>query len=127
MTANFIKDGVVTVFVDSTLYSREAIFKCLYWYGNKFRTGINLANTTYEITLTPLATVVAETENLTEILEQLERDLIDFNLRDIVTRETRNVRDLLIAKAFANGEFDEDPPGEITDPVGFTMKETTDD
>lgn len=127
MTANFIKDGVVTVFVDSTLYSREAIFKCLYWYGNKFRTGINLANTTYEITLTPLATVVAETENFTETLEQLERDLIDFNLRDIVTRETRNVRDLLIAKAFANGEFEEDPPGEITDPVGFTVKEETDD
>ena len=123
MNVNFIKDGVVTVFVDATLYPKEAIFKCLYWYSNKFRTGIDLVSTIYQITLAPLSTVVAETENLTETLEQLERDLIDFNLRHIVTQETRNVRDLLIAKAFANGEFDEEPPGEITDPVGFIVKE----
>jgi hypothetical protein len=27
----------------------------------------------------------------------------------------------LVAKAFSNGEFDEIPPGEISDPVGFDV------
>ena len=52
-------------------------------------------------------------------LQKLERDLIDFQLRDTITKETQNVRDLLVAKAFSNGEFDEEPPGEVSDPVGF--------
>jgi hypothetical protein len=30
---------------------------------------------------------------------------------------------LLIAKAFSNGEFDELPPGEVSDPVGFNPNE----
>jgi hypothetical protein len=54
-------------------------------------------------------------------LQKLERDLVDFNVRDIVTKETQNVRDLLIAKAFSNGEYDELPPGEISDPVGYDI------
>jgi His-Xaa-Ser system protein HxsD len=58
-------------------------------------------------------------KNLELYQQKLERDLIDFNLRDIVTKETQNVRDLLIAKAFSNGEFDEEPRGEVSDPVGF--------
>jgi hypothetical protein len=42
-----------------------------------------------------------------------------------VTKETQNVRDLLIAKAFSNGEFDELPPGDVSDPVGFSPNEIT--
>jgi hypothetical protein len=58
---------------------------------------------------------------------KLERDLVDFNLRDIVTKETQNVRDLLIAKAFSNGEFDELPPGDVSDPVGFNVNQLKND
>lgn len=29
------------------------------------------------------------------------------------------IRELLVAKAFSNGEFDECPPGDISDAVGF--------
>jgi hypothetical protein len=52
-------------------------------------------------------------------LQKLERDLVDFQLRSIINKETQNIRDLLVAKAFSNGEFDEEPPGVATDPVGF--------
>ena len=59
-------------------------------------------------------------EDLQFYQQKLTRDLIDFNLRDIVTKETQNVRDLLIAKAFSHGEFYEVPVGEVSDPVGYT-------
>lgn len=122
---NQIKDDEIIVFADTSLYSKDSVFKCLYWYGNKFHTNIAIVQGNdrehYKITLKPLIDTEISEENKIKTLQKLENDLVDFNLRDIVTKETQNVRDLLIAKAFSNGEFDENPPGEISDPVGFKI------
>jgi len=114
---NRVEGGYITVLLDSSLYSKDAIFKCLYWFGDKFHTEISVVDSKYKITLKPLED--NSTTDLDLYLAKLERDLIDFNLRDIVTKETKNIRDLLIAKAFSSGEFDEQVPGEVSDPVGF--------
>ena len=117
---NEIKDNEIIVFAQTSLYSKDSIFKCLYWYGAKFRTNLSFEDpNTYRISVKPISTSQLSSNELEILLLKLERDLIDYNLRDIVTKETQNVRDLLIAKAFSNGEFDEHPPGEISDPVGF--------
>ena len=117
---NNIERGVITVFLDANLFSKDAIFKCLYWYGDKFHTNVSFADgSEYQITIKPQIEGSLTNEELNFYLLKLERDLIDFNLRDIVTKETINIRDLLIAKAFSNGEFDEMPNGELSDPVGF--------
>lgn len=117
---NEINEGEVIVYADSNLYSKESLFKCIYWYGDKFHTNISLYNENlYRISIKPIETTGYDNEKLNELMFQLERNIIDFNLRDIVSKETQNIRDLLVAKAFSNGEFDEIPPGEITDPIGF--------
>ena len=117
---NEINGNEVIVFADISLYSKDSIFKCLYWYGDKFHTNLSFADAnTYKVSIKPVSTTQLNEIELEKLLLKLERDLIDFNLRDIVTKETQNVRDLLIAKAFSNGEFDELPPGEVSDPVGF--------
>jgi His-Xaa-Ser system protein HxsD len=118
---NDIKGNEIVIYADSTLYSRDAVFKCMYWYGDKFHTNVSMDAGFYVISLVPLEGFLAEIGELNLYMQKLERDLIDFNLRDIVTKETKNVRDLLIAKAFSNGEFEESPPGEISDPVGFDV------
>ena len=118
--SNCLRDGEILVFADAELFSRAAIFKCLYWYGDKFHTSVILADEkTYSISLKALGSAGISEEDLPGYLQKLERDLIDFQLRDMISKETGNVRDLLIAKAFSNGEFDEEPPGEVSDPVGF--------
>lgn len=117
--SNIVKDGEITAFADTSLYSKEAILKCLYWFGDKFHTNVSLADTSYQISLKPLANANVKEDELDLYLQKLERDLIDFQLRDTITKETQNVRDLLVAKAFSNGEFDEEPQGNISDPVGF--------
>ena len=118
---NEIVNGEIIVYADSSLYSKDSLFKCLYWYGDKFHTNISLVDeTTYRVSIKPLDESELTDEKLNEFLLKLERDLIDFNLRDIVAKETQNVRDLLIAKAFSNGELDELPPGEVSDPIGYT-------
>jgi len=124
---NQIKDDEIIVFADTSLYSKDSIFKCLYWYGNNFHTNISITQDSrrefYKITLKPLVGYEIDEQTKIKTLQKLENDLVDFNLRDIVTKETQNVRDLLIAKAFSNGEFDENPPGEISDPVGFKISD----
>lgn len=117
--SNFVKDGEVTAFADTSLFSKEAILKCLYWFGDKFHTYVSLVDTSYRITLKPLANANVKEDELDLYLQKLERDLVDFQLRDAITKETQNIRDLLVAKAFSNGEFDEEPQGNISDPVGF--------
>ena len=117
---NFIKGGEIFVFADGQLYSKDAVFKCIYWYGDKF--DINVTFDADKNFIISLKLQINSNININELefyLHKLERDLIDFNLRDIVSKETQNIRDLLIAKAFSNGEFDELPPGDVSDPVGF--------
>jgi len=119
---NEFKNNEVVVFADTSLFSKDSIFKCLYWYGDKFHTNVSFADDkTYKVSIKPISTTQLNEIELEKLLLKLERDLVDFNLRDIVTKETQNIRDLLIAKAFSNGEFDELPPGEISDPVGFKI------
>lgn len=126
--SNYINDNEIVVFADATLFSKDAIFKCLYWYGDKFHTNVAFADSnTFKISITPLTTANIIAEELEFYQQKLERDLIDFHLRDIVTKETQNIRDLLIAKAFSNGEFDEEPIGEVSDPVGFNVNDITND
>lgn len=125
---NEIKDHEIIVFADILLYSKDSIFKCLYWYGDKYHTNVSFADrNTYRVSIKPISTIQLTQQEQENLLLKLERDLIDFNLRDIVTKETQNVRDLLIAKAFSNGEFDELPPGEVTDPVGFNVNQLKND
>ncbi|TSJ34929.1 His-Xaa-Ser system protein HxsD [Mucilaginibacter corticis] len=118
---NHIEGNSIFAYADERLFSKEAIFKCLYWYGDHFHTTVNINDGYYQLQLTTAQEI--SREELKLFLQKLERDLIDFNLRDMVSKETQNVRDLLIAKAFSNGELDEDPPGEISDPVGFSVYE----
>ena len=125
---NEIKDNEIIVFADTSLYSKDSIFKCLYWYGDKFHTNVSFADSnTYRVSIKPVSTNQLSQQEQEDLLLKLERDLVDFNLRDIVTKETQNVRDLLIAKAFSNGEFDELPPGDVSDPVGFNVNQLKND
>jgi His-Xaa-Ser system protein HxsD len=125
---NRIEGNEIIVFADTSLYSKDSVFKCLYWYGDKYHTNVSFADSnTYKISLKPIFDNSFSEKQSKELLHKLERDLIDFNLRDIVTKETKNIRDLLTAKAFSNGEFDELPPGELSDPVGFNVNEVEHD
>lgn len=109
----------IVVYADKRIYSKSVILKCLYWYGGQFHTNLTLEDeSTFKIVLEPLH----ETQDNFELIafqQKLERDLVDFHLREIVAKETKNVRDLLIAKAFAHAEELMEPLGEISDPVGF--------
>jgi len=109
----------VEIKVQLDLYSITVLHKCFYWYGANFSVDIETeSDKVGRVRLFPKTEIpVAEYPNL---LSKIRNDLIDFKTRDIVSKETQNVRDLLIAKAFSHSdELDDSPPGDISDPVGF--------
>lgn len=109
--------NVLKITIDAMCYSEAVLFKCFYWYGNTFQVDIRKSGeTTFEVTLKCIET--ADVQDWEAITTRIKRDLVDFRLRQIVTEETRIVRELIIAKAFAYYE-EEMPVSGITDPVGF--------
>jgi His-Xaa-Ser system protein HxsD len=117
---NITNKGDIFIEVDAAIFSKEAILKCLYWYSSRFQINLRLLdNQKFSIQLKQLGNITYQEDELQNLNQMIEKDLIDFQLRDIIAKETKNIRDLLVAKAFSNGEFDEMPGGEISDPVGF--------
>ncbi len=99
-------------------YSEEVVYKCFYWYGNAYTIDISATEAAFEITIGENGDQAIQ--NVPDLKERIKRDLIDFKLRHIVNGETKTIRELIVAKAFAHYDTSEDPRTEISDPVGFT-------
>ncbi len=111
-----IIDNELFLFIEKEIYSIDVLHKCFYWYGATFSVDIrSQSDAIFLVTLRSLS----EKVDLKATLEKVTRDLIDFKLRDIVTKETRTIRELIIAKAFAHYDLDDNPTTEVSDPVGF--------
>lgn len=118
MKVEILDTGEARILVESNVYSLDVMHKCLYWYGEKLDTDISVI----EGNQIELFIQTKNGASIESIIPKLKADIIDFKTRDIITKETQNIRDLLVAKAFSNGEFDEKPSGDIEDPVGFDPK-----
>jgi His-Xaa-Ser system protein HxsD len=107
------------------LYPEAVVFKCFYWYGNDFDVTVDRVDGAGELTVVLSAhRPPLSGENLQQLISRIKRDLIDFKTRDIVARETQAIRELLVAKAFANSdEFDQPPLGSIADLGGVEPRE----
>ena len=113
--------GALRVKVPLSIYNKDVIFKCFYWYTGEYDIEINEVSNNANILISGKSDTKFDFD---ELKSKIKRDLIDFKTRDIISKETKNVRDLIIAKAFSDSdEFDSEPPGEITDPVGFKIKD----
>jgi len=116
---SYIRDGEIVVYIDSSLFSKEVVLKSLYWYGDKFNTRISTEVNAYVVMLKPMVNAGITEDDLGYYLQKFERDIVDYSLREVVNLETVSIRELLVAKAFSNGEFDENPQGDVSDAVGF--------
>jgi His-Xaa-Ser system protein HxsD len=119
---NKIHNGTIELVIDGKLFSKDTVLKTMYWFGDKFLIDIATKEDNFVVSLKTLSSLNLSNDDLEHYLQKAQRDLIDFSLRETINKETTNIRELLIAKAFSNGEYDEAPPGEITDPVGFEIQ-----
>lgn len=111
-----IEEGMLRMEIDTAVYSIDVIFKCFYWYTGKFDISITNKDNSVIVAMSS----IPDGETITETyIAKIRRDLIDFKLRSIVAEETKTVRELIIAKAFAYYDMATNPTTDISDPVGF--------
>lgn len=112
-------DDKLSFCLEEALYSEAVIHKCFYWYLDNYSFDFSLLNGLYRINLKSKNSVKFDEE---ELIFRIKNDLTDFKLREIISAETQNIRELIIAKALSNYEEEEIISTIITDPVGFDPK-----
>lgn len=88
------------VVVEVAQYSEVTLHKCFYWYTRDYRVTIQpvLAGQV-RVQLVPKEGSIVD---MPALQSQVHNDLLDFRLRELVAEETRPIRELLVAKAFAH-------------------------
>jgi len=106
--------------IDTRIFSVEVIQKCFYWFTGDYLVDYEFQGDHYlQVTLSPLVDNQIDQMTLTARVSQ---DLNDFFLREKVAEQTRTIRELIVAKAFANFEEEEDFSMEsVSDPLGFKL------
>jgi His-Xaa-Ser system protein HxsD len=111
-----INNEEISLLIEKDVYSIEVLHKCFYWYGADFDIEISsYSPELFEVKLRRTNLMI----DLQAAIGKATRDLVDFKLRDIVANETKTIRELLVAKAFAHYETDTTPTTDVSDPVGF--------
>ena len=93
----------MTIQIDRNIYSDIVISKVVYWLSGKYIIKRKLLGNIEELD-------IKANENDSEITEEEFYCLLnDYKLRDIVAKETKEIKTILYAKAFADDEhFSED-------------------
>jgi len=103
-----LKDNIFQLIVDLSVFNESVLSKVIYYLSAEYIVyQQNIKGNIQSITLekkngTPL------TNELQALKEKINQLLIDYKNRDIIYRETKNIRDILYIKAFANNENFED-------------------
>lgn len=105
----------LVVDVDETIYSREAVLRACYWFTDRCYLFISRA-APGRLTIAIRSKRGGET--LPQVAGEFSNALLDQQVRLDIERDTRGVRELIVAKAFAEGNILDDPPvGDDRDPV----------
>lgn len=113
---SLITEQGLELVLESAHYSSIMLHKCFYWYTRDYQVLIELMDgKCFRVRLQPKEGVALPAA----ILDQVHNDLLDFQLREMIAEETRTIRELLIAKAFAHYDTEQPLSTSISDPVGF--------
>jgi His-Xaa-Ser system protein HxsD len=108
-------DGEISVVVDEKIYSRGALLRTCYWFTDRCYIFISASD---ENRLKVHLRLKPGDSDLETIAGEFGNALLDFELRAELGKETATVRELIIAKAFADSNILEDSPvGDDRDPV----------
>ena len=91
----------MTIKIDRKIFNDSAISKTVYWLSGEFSFQRKLEGDSEFITITPKLGVSMNEQDI----EMMFLDkLNDYKLREIITCETKDIRTILYAKAFADDD-----------------------
>ena len=96
--------GEVVLNVDKSIYNESVIDKVLYWWaGDYIITRRNTPGTTVQTIILSASNPITQ-EAFHKIRKKLSADFVDYKNRAIIASETRDLGNILYAKAFANND-----------------------
>lgn len=103
-----IAENSILFLVDIQIYNDTVTSKVLYWLTDLYLINRKtLTDTIQSIELRKKDGIFTQ-EEVDQLERKINQDFIDYKVRDIVGQETRNIRDILYVKAFANNDEFED-------------------
>lgn len=105
-------NGELHLTLSTSIYSVDILHKCFYWYLNEYTVSIDHRDSEAAVVIIRLKGKTLLESDISNLLQRIQDDLIDFKVRDTVTKETKTIRELLVAKAFEHeDELDHVHPG----------------
>ena len=121
----------ITLVLEVSQFSHDAALRTAYWFSRDLFIEFPPSETeaTYSVILKAKTNLPMfddpKRKSLHELVSEFQNSLVDFELRVRVQKETSEVRELLLAKAFAEaGVLEDNPPGSYYDPVLTAQKST---
>lgn len=111
------------ILIDKKVFSKSALLRACYWSSRDLWFKVDEVNeillVTVGLKLTHPTLGQPTVRNIEEILPEFLNALLDSQLRVEIQAETAAIRELIIAKAFAeSGILEDAPPGTFEDPIG---------
>lgn len=111
------REQQITVVVDLTIMSSEAILKACHWFSRDFVCELRkTSDAVMEVVLAPRN--LAAPIDPAAVKDAFMTSVIDFALREKIEAKTSGIRDLLLAKAFSeSGVLEDCPEGVFGDAI----------
>lgn len=90
-------DKRAIVKIDSDIYSKEVVAKVVYWLSRDFTIMQGVDGKDWTLALETQNAVVWD-----EIKKHLSQLLTDYQMREVIAAETKDIKNILYIKAFAN-------------------------
>jgi His-Xaa-Ser system protein HxsD len=124
-----IHDNVLSIDLNESVYSRDAVLRTSYWFTDRCylhiaRSGPDVLRVHFKTKGLTKSNTIAEA--LEDIAGEFLNSLLDHQLRRDIESQTGQIRELLVAKAFAEaGVLEDTPPGQVGDPVDEAHEHTS--
>ena len=120
-----------TISIDKKIYSKSAVLRACYWFGKDLYCHLKERDELLEVTVGLRVSSPTldqpKIRKIDEWLPEIYDALLDSQLRMEIQAETAGVRELIVAKAFAeSGVLEDPPPGTFEDPVARSDAESSD-
>lgn len=85
--------------IDSTIYSKAVVAKVVYWLSRDFTIMQTIEGEALVVSLESHGII-----DWDETKKRMSQMLIDYQMREVIAAETKDIRNILFIKAFANVE-----------------------
>jgi His-Xaa-Ser system protein HxsD len=94
-----VSDNRAIVKIDADIYFKGVITKVVYWLSRDFTIMQNIDGQDWMLSLESQNVV-----NWDDVKRRLSQLLTDYQMREVITAETKDIKNILYIKAFANVE-----------------------